>query len=169
MKTLQDYINESILDDDDVLIQDTKNSVEWFNVIKQQLIKFQEGNGGYRNYDEVIDYIKNNEIINSTLKPVFKKFDHFIWWIKLYRDDHFASIQLSDSKRGDWTLLEKVIRFEYAPNKYFRIKFQKPQDLTQSTANKMKINKYVELIEETKNIAKKDLSLPICDYYLFEI
>ena len=121
MKTLY----ESILDDEEVLIQGVKNSTKQFDIIKQQLVKYAESRGSRDAYREIYDYIENNEVINSTLKKVFKKPDNFKW-IKLWYDDIFGTnIQLSDSKRRDWTQLERVIRFEYKPNKYFKIELKK--------------------------------------------
>ena len=73
---------ESILDDEDVLIGDVKNSIKWFNIIKQQLVKYAESRGDYGVRREVYDCVVNNEVINSILKKVFKKPDHFEW-IKL--------------------------------------------------------------------------------------
>ena len=120
-------------------------------------------------YREVYDYIENNEVINSTLKKVFKKPDHFKW-NNLVCDVLFgAHIQLSDSKRRDWTRLGRVIRFEYRPNKYFKIELRKPERLEQSIANKMRINKYIELIKDLKKIAKKDWTEPENGKYIFEI
>ena len=160
---------ESILDDEDVLIQDVKNSTEWFNIIKQQLIKHTGSCGDYATRREVYDCVENNEIIKSILKKVFKKPDHFKW-IKLgYSDIFGANIQLSDSKRRDWTQLGRVIRFEYRPNKYFKIELKKPERLTQSTANKIRMKKYIELIEDIKKIAKKDWTGSESGNYEFEI
>lgn len=169
MKTLNDYIKESLLDDEEILIGNVKNSVKWFDIIKQQLIKYMESRGSRDTYGEVYDYIENNEVINSTLKKVFKKPDHFKW-IKLDYSELFGTnIQLSDSKRRDWTQLERVIKFEYKPNKYFKIELRKPERLEQSIANKMRINKYIELIEDIKKIAKKDWTEPENGNYIFEI
>ena len=165
MKTLY----ESILDDEDVLIQNVKNSVKWFDIIKQQLLKYIESRGDYAVRREVYDCIKNNEIINSTLKKVFKKLDHFEWNELIYGDFLGTTIQLSDSKRRDWTRLKRVIRFEYKPNKYFKIELRKPERLEQSIANKMRINKYIELIDDIKKIAKKDWTEPESGNYIFEI
>lgn len=169
MKTLQDYINESILDDEDILIQDAKNGVKWFNIIKQQLVKYAESRGDYGVRREVYDCVENNEVINSTLKKVFKKPDHFEWNSLGYSDLFGAGIQLSDSKRRDWTRLERVIMFDYRPNKYFKIELKKPDHLKQSIANKIRINKYIELIEDVKKIAKKDWTEPDSWNYVFEI
>ena len=160
---------ESILDDEEILIQDAKNSIKWFNIIKQQLVKYAERRGDHGIGREVYDCVENNEVINSTLKSVFKKPDHFEW-IKLSYSDLFgAYIQLSDSKRRDWTQLERVIRFEYRPNKYFKIELRKPERLKQSIANKTRINKYIELIEDIKKIAKKDWTESDSGNYIFEI
>ena len=160
---------ESILDDEEILIQDAKNSIKWFNIIKQQLVKYAESRGDHGIGREVYDCVENNEVINSTLKSVFKKPDHFEW-IKLGYSDLFgAYIQLSDSKRRDWTQLERVIRFEYRPNKYFKIELRKPERLKQSIANKIRINKYIELIEDIKKIAKKDWTESDSGNYIFEI
>lgn len=169
MKTLQDYINESILDDEEVLIRDVKNSTKWFNIIKQQLVKYAESRGSLDTDIEVCDYIENNEVINSILKKVFKKPDHFKWIKLVYSDIFGVSIQLSDSKRRDWTYLERVIRFEYKPNKYFKIELKKPERLEQSIANKTRMNKYIELIEDIRKIAKKDWTEPESGNYVFEI
>ena len=92
---------ESILDDEDVLIQDVKNSTEWFNIIKQQLIKHTESGGSYATRREVYDCVENNEIIKSTLKKVLKKPDHFEWNKLMYSDLLGTCFQLSDSKRRD--------------------------------------------------------------------
>lgn len=165
MKTLY----ESILDDEDVLIQDVKNGVKWFNIIKQQLIKYTESRGDVTVLLEVYDYIKDNEVINSTLKKVFKKPDHFEWNKLHYSDLYGTYIQLSDSKRRDWTHLERVIKFEYKPNKYFKIELKKPEHLKQSIANKIRMNKYIELIDGIKKIAKKDWTEPESGNYVFEI
>ena len=155
MKNLKDYITES-------------NSIKWFDVIKQQLIKYTESHD-VATLREVYNYLKNNDVINSTLKTVFKKPDHFEW-IKLGYSDLFGThIQLSDSKRRDWTQLERVIKFEYRPNKYFKIELRKPEHLEQSIANKMRLNKYNELIEDIKKIAKKDLTESDSGNYTFEI
>ena len=169
MKTLQDYINESILDDESVLIQDTNNGVKWFNIIKQQLVKYAESRGDYGVRREVYDCVQNNEIIKSTLKKVFKKPDHFEWNSLGYSDLFGAGIQLSDSKRRDWTRLEIVIRFDYRPNKYFKIELKKPDHLRQSIVNKTRINKYIELVEDIKKIAKKDWTESDSGNYVFEI
>lgn len=165
MKTLL----ESILDDEEVLIGDVKNSVKWFSIIKQQLVKYAESRGDYAIRREVYDCVENNEVINSTIKKCLKKPDHFEW-IKLGYSDLFgADIQLSDSKRRDWTHLERVIRFEYKPNKYFNIELRKPEHLEQSIANKIRMKKYIELIEDIKKIAKKDWTEPVSVNYIFEI
>ena len=169
MKTLQDYINESILDDEDVLIQDVKNSVGWFNIIKYQLIKYTESGGNYAARREVYDCVVNNEVINSILKKVFKKPDDFKWNELIYSDFSGTRFQLSDSKRRDVTHLEMVIRFEYKPNKYFKIELRKPEHLEQPIANKIRMKKYIELIDDIKKIAKKDCTLPECLNYIFEI
>ncbi len=156
MKNLKDYITES-------------NSTKWFDVIKQQLIKYTESHGDVATLREVYNYLKNNEVVNSTLKTLFKKPDHFEW-IKLGYSDLFGThIQLSDSKRRDWTKLERVIKFEYKPNKYFKIELRKPEHLEQSIANKIKLTKYNELIEDIKKIAKKDWTEPDSGNYEFEI
>ena len=60
MKTLNEYIKESLLDDEDVLIGNVKNSVKWFNIIKQQLVKYAESRGSLTTYGEIYDYIENN-------------------------------------------------------------------------------------------------------------
>lgn len=160
---------ESILDDEDVLIGDVKNSIKWFNIIKQQLVKYAESRGDYGVRREVYDCVVNNEVINSTLKKVFKKPDHFEW-INLNCSDLFgAHIQLSDSKRRDWTQLERVIMLDYRPNKYFKIELKKPDHLKQSIANKTRMNKYIELIEDIRKIAKKDWTEPENGNYIFEI
>ena len=156
MKNLKDYITES-------------NSIKWFDVIKQQLIKYTDSKGDVTTLREVYTYLKNNEVVNSALKTVFKKPDHFEW-IKLGYSDLFGThIQLSDSKRRDWTQLERVIKFEYRPNKYFKIELRKPERLEQSIANKMRLNKYNELIEDIKKIAKKDWTESDGGNYEFEI
>jgi predicted patatin/cPLA2 family phospholipase len=156
MKNLKDYITES-------------NGIKWFDIIKQQLIKYTESRGDVTTLREVYNYIRNNEVINSTLKSVFKKPDHFEW-IKLGYSDLFGThIQLSDSKRRDWTQLERVIKFEYKPNKHFKIELKKPEHLEQSIANKTKLNKYTELIEDIKKIAKKDWTESDSGNYTFEI
>jgi hypothetical protein len=165
MKTLY----ESILDDEDVLIQDVKNSTEWFNIVKQQLIKYTECGGSYSARREVYDNVVNNEIIKSTFKKVFKKPDDFEWNKLMYSDFLGTCFQLSDAKHRDWTHLERVIRFDYKPNKYFRIELKKPEHLTRSTANKIKMKKYIELIEDIKKIAKKDWTESESGNYLFEI
>lgn len=165
MKTLY----ESILDDEDILIQDAKNSVKWFNIIKQQLVKYVESRGDHDIRREVYDCVENNEVINSTLKKVFKKPDHFKW-NSLYCSDLFgAGIRLSDSKRRDWTHLERVIEFDCRPNKYFKIELKKPDHLKQTIANKTRINKYIELIEDIRKIAKKDWTESDSGNYVFEI
>lgn len=169
MKTLNKYIKESLLDDEDILIQDTNNSIKWFNVIKQQLIKHTESGGSYATRREVYDCVENNEIIKSTLKKVFKKPDHFEWDKLMYSDFLGTCFQLSDAKRRDWTYLERVIRFDYKPNKYFKIELKKPDHLTQSTANKIRMKNYIELIEDIKKIAKKDWTRPESGNYEFEI
>lgn len=169
MKTLQDYINESILDDEDVLIQDTNNGVKWFNIIKQQLIKHVESGGSYSTRREVYDCVVNNEIIKSTFKKVFKKPDHFEWNNLIYSDFLGTCFQLSDAKRRDWTHLERVIRLDYKPNKYFKIELKKPDHLKQSIANKIRMKKYIELIEDIRKIAKKDWTEPDSGNYIFEI
>ena len=162
MKTLY----ESILDDEDVLIQDVKNGVKWFNIIKQQLIKYTESRGDVTVLLEVYDYIKDNEVINSTLKKVFKKPDHFEWNKLHYSDFLGTTICLSDLKTK---LGKRVISFEYKPNKYFKIELRKPEHIKQSIINKMRINKYIELIEDIKKIAKKDWTEPDDVFYVFEI
>ena len=160
---------ESILDDEEVLIQDTNNSAKWFSIIKQQLVQYAESRGDYGARREVYDCVKNNEIIKSTLKKVFKKPDHFEW-IKLGYSDLFgASIQLSDSKRRDWTQLEWVIKFNYKPNKYFKIELKKPDHLKQSIANKTRMNKYIELIEDIREISEKDWTELDSGNHVFEI
>lgn len=165
MKTLY----ESILDDEDVLIQDVKNDVKWFNIIKQQLLKYVESRGDYAVRRDVYDCVKNNEVINSTLKKVFKKPDHFEWNELMYGDFLGTTINLSDSKTK---LGGRVISFEYKPNKYFKtfkIELRKPERIKQSIINKMRINKYIELIEDIKKIAKKDWTEPSDVFYVFEI
>ena len=166
MKSLFDYINESILDDEDILIQDTNNSVKWFNIIKQQLIKYIESRGDYAVRREVYDCVKNNEIINSVLKKVFKKPDHFGWDDLVYGDFLGTTIRLSDLKTK---LGKRVISFKYKPNKYFKIELRKPEHIKQSIANKMRINKYIELIEDIKKTSKKDWTESDSGNYVFEI
>lgn len=156
MKNLKDYITES-------------NSIKWFDVIKQQLIKYAESRGDATTLREIYNYIENNEVINSTLKNVFKKPDHFEWINLGYSDLFGTHIQLSDSKRRDWTRLERVIKFDYRPNKYFKIELTKPEHLKQSIANKIRLNKYTELIEDIKKIAKKDWTESDSGNYTFEI
>lgn len=170
MKNLFDYINESILDDEDDLIQDVKNSTVWFNIIKQSLIKHTESGGSYSTRREVYDWVVNNEIIKSTLKKVFKKPDDFKWNDLFYSDLYSTYIKLSDSKRGNyWMSVQWIIRFNYKPNKYFKIELKKPEHLEQTVANKIRMKKYIELIEDIKKIAKKDWTEPISLYYIFEI
>lgn len=159
---------ESILDDEDDLIQDVKNSTEWFNIIKQQLIKHTESGGSFSTRREVYDCVVNNEIIKSTLKKVFKKPDYFEWNKLMYSDLLGTFFQLSDSKRRDG-VQERIIRFNYKPNKYFKIELRKPEHLERTVANKIKMKKYIELIDDIKKIAKKDWTEPASLYYIFEI
>ena len=115
------------------------------------------------------DCVVNNEVINSILKKVFKKPDDFKWNELIYSDFSGTRFQLSDSKRRDVTHLEMVIRFEYKPNKYFKIELRKPEHLEQPIANKIRMKKYIELIDDIKKIAKKDCTLPDSGNYEFEI
>lgn len=72
MRDLKNYIYESILDDEDILVDDIKKSSNnWLLVLKQMIFN----NSSEEN---VLEFL-NSKIVENDIKPLFKNFKPVYW------------------------------------------------------------------------------------------
>lgn len=180
MKTLQEYINESTIDDENTLINDVKKSTnfigkitDWLNLFKPYCLKFNNQmalNVDYSEYKKMINELFNKDINKNMLNNLFKKADDFKFETST-RLNEPVIFSLKDTKLKEISKFKfnGIIKIKYTQN-VFEIKIMKPDILEskfKTVFNKVNISKYNTLIECFQKISKK--SDDYNEYYEFEI
>ena len=135
MKTLQDYINESILDDEDVLISGAKKHFDnWLLVLKYAMIN--------RVDDEELESIVNDEKFKKEVSKIFHQFDGRMKWVVGKYDGQFKSTYciLKDTKERSKYPPKPVISFILWSwnDKKITINVSDIQDLTKTASKNVK-------------------------------
>ena len=173
-------VSESILDDENTLINDVKKSAnfigkitDWLNLFKPYCLKFNNQmalNVDYSVYNKMINELFNKDINKNMLNNLLKKADDFKFETstRLHEPIIFS---LKDTKLKEISKFKfnGLIKIKYAQN-VFEIKIMKPDILEskfKTVFNKVNISKYNTLIECFQKISKK--SDEYNEYYGFEI
>ena len=110
MKTLNDYIKESLLDDEDVLIGKAKEiSKNWLLTVKNMLEQEYSA-------EDILKFL-NGKMVTDSIKPMFKNFENMQWNYGKY--DEFSYCILFNKKERKKYGSKNIISFVY----YFSERF----------------------------------------------
>lgn len=139
MKTLNDYIKESLLDDEDVLVNNVrKDSQNWLLTIKNMLEQDCSA-------EDILKFL-NSKIVTDSIKPMFKKFENMQW--KYGKNPICSHCTLFNKKERKIYGTTYVIEFVYYFNEKsgtitgVRINIPEFDDLPNTTRNNIIINEY---------------------------
>ena len=108
MKTLNDYIKESLLDDEDVLINGAeKASKNWLLTLKRAMLNDAS--------EEELERIINQEMVEKKVSKLFYKFDGRMKWLcGKYSGSSYKHIYciLTDTKERSKYTAKSVLTFK---------------------------------------------------------
>lgn len=141
MKTLNDYIKESLLDDEDVLIDKAKEtSKNWLLTLKGAMLNNEE--------DEYIEKIINQDIVKNEISKIFYKFDgRMKWLVGKYSEASGKSIYciLKDTKERTKYPPKPVLSFMLWSNKdYVHIEISDINQLSKTARKNVKLTELVK-------------------------
>lgn len=135
MKDLNDYIRESLLDDEDVLIDKAKEvSKNWLLTLKRAMLN--DAN------EEELERIISQEMVEKKVSKLFYKFDGRMKWVcgkYAIASSRGIYCMLKDTKERTKYPPKSVLSFIlWSNNDYIHIRVANIQDLTKTARNNVK-------------------------------
>lgn len=149
MKTLNDYIKESLLDDEEDLISGAeKASKNWLLTLKRAMLDDED--------EEYIEKIINQDIVKKEISKIFYKFDGRMKWLVGKYNGQFKSNYciLKDTKeRSKYTSIPviSIIRWHAANKNIITIEIENIDNLSKTASknvNPVELEKFKKYLLE---------------------
>ena len=149
MKTLNDYIKESLLDDEDVLVNNVrKDSQNWLLTLKRAMLNDAS--------EEELERIINQDMVEKEVSKIFYKFDGRMKWVVGKYNGQFKSNYciLKDTKeRSKYTSIPviSIIRWHDRKKNIITIEIENVDNLSKTASknvNPVELEKFKKYLLE---------------------